>query len=233
MPEPHIDYHAVLHAADRFTEYCPVCSAVEEAERTYWDSVLFSQVGSEGFQDRFLAHDGFCPHHSRALAARRDGTAVAMLYGPLLRHRLRWLEEDERRPRLLRRLSRLRRRGEHPAIRSGRRATRSDCPLCARMSHWTDRYLVNLLRHQDDPALRQAVEAGPGLCLPHFRRLSELAGRGLVRRRIPSAAPWLRELHLTRYRAIDDAVAGAAHDAGGTAWERLIAVMEGGTGWYR
>jgi hypothetical protein len=96
MALPHIDYHAVLEALQHDTEACPLCGAVERAEAAFWESVLFSQVGTEGFQDQFLGTNGFCGRHARDFAARWDGTAVTMLYVPLMHHRRRWIAEARR-----------------------------------------------------------------------------------------------------------------------------------------
>ncbi|HKK49388.1 MAG TPA: DUF6062 family protein [Alkalispirochaeta sp.] len=235
MALPHIDYHAVVDAAARHKTVCPLCAAIDEAERAFWDSVLFSQVGTEGFQDQFLATDGFCRPHARDFAARKDGTAVTMLYVPLMRHRRNWISRSNR-PVLLG--SHPSSRKEHPAIRAGRRAGRHACLLCDRIDHWADRFLINLLRHQHDATLRAALEAGTGLCVPHYRRLMELSGRGRVLglipggpERVPRVAQWLETLHTQRWNALTADAEAAAHARGDTVWKRLIATMEGGTGW--
>ena len=236
MALPHIDYHAVLDAVTTHTEACPLCAAIDEAESSFWDSVLFSQVGTEGFQDQFLATDGFCRPHARDLAARNDGTAVTMLYVPLLAHRRRWIEEETRRSRRLRRW--LRRRREHPAVRAGASASSDDCLLCRRIDHWSTRFLINLLRHQHDGAVREALTTGSGLCVPHYRRLRALAGSGRVLgwlpggpERVPPAAPWLVDLHAERFDELARDAQSAAHGSGDTVWKRLIRTMEGGRGW--
>jgi hypothetical protein len=235
MALPHIDYHSVIDALTRHQSVCPLCAAIEEAEGAFWESVLFSQVGTEGFQDQFLATDGFCRPHARDFAARNDGIAVTMLYVPLMRHRRKWISASNR-PVLLKRL---RSRGdEHPAVRSGRRAGRHACLLCDRVDHWSNRFLINLLRHQHDATLRRALEAGTGLCVPHFRRLMELSGRGRVLglipggpERVPRAATWLEAFHSQLWDALLSQAEAAAHSRGDTVWKRLIRTMEGGTGW--
>jgi hypothetical protein len=240
MALPHIDYHAVLEAARNHTDSCPLCAAIESAESAFWESVLFSQVGTEGFQDQFLGTDGFCRRHAREFAARRDGTAVTMLYVPLMRHRRRWIEESRRSSLLRRAVGGLlgRHRKEHPAVRSGRRAGRHDCLLCDRIDHWSDRFLINLLRHQTDGALRTAVEAGAGLCVPHYRRLQELGSRNRLTSllsggpgRVPPAAEWIAAHHQRRWDALVAEAEAAAHSRGGTVWKRLIRTMEGGSDW--
>jgi hypothetical protein len=240
MALPHIDYHAVLEAVQHHTETCPLCAAIEQAENAFWESVLFSQVGTEGFQDQFLGTNGFCGRHARDFAARRDGTAVTMLYVPLMRHRRRWIDESRGSSLLRLILRRLtgRPRKEHPAIRSGRRAGPQDCLLCNRIDHWGDQFLINLLRHQHDGAVRAAVETGAGLCVPHYRRLHELGGRnrliGLLPGgpgRVPPAASWIAAHHERRWDALVTEAEAAAHSRGATVWKRLIRTMEGGSNW--
>ncbi len=153
-----------------------------------------------------------------------------------MRHRLAWIEERRTLAGRTRRW--LRRRKEHPAVKRGRAADRADCPLCQRVDHWAERFLINLLRHQSDRPLREAIEAGSGLCLPHYQRLVALAHRGPIRRifsagggRVPREARWLRKFHDSVYERVLLDAAEYAHSPGGTRWRRLMHAMEGGTRW--
>lgn len=232
----HIDYHAVVEALEEHADRCALCAVLDAGERAFWDSMLFSQVGTEGFQDRFLSTDGFCPTHVGAFAARHDGTAVTMLYAPLLRHRRAWLRREGGLTAGLRLLASGNRggSGRRPGpesgrasrqrpVEHGRRARREDCLLCERVAHWTRRFAINLLRHQGDARLRAAVEAGGGLCVQHLRTVVREGSRIGV----PRAADWLVDHH---FRVWDDVVAAAEQDAlgsGGRAWRALLATMEG------
>ena len=236
MALPHIDYHAVLVALQRNTEHCPLCAAVTDAEAAFWDSTLFSGVGSEGFQDQFLATDGFCSAHARDFARHNDGVAVTMLYAPLLRHRRAWIAETER-PRWRRVAARFfrRRREATPAAR-GRRADRHACLLCDRIDHWTDRFLINLLRHQTDPAIRAALKAGTGLCVRHYRRMAHLSGKNALLGRLPGGPTRvprigepLRTFHQHRWDAVVATAEEEVMGRGGHAWRTLIQTIEGGT----
>lgn len=225
MADLHIDYHAVLEAFQRHTERCPLCATVAEGELSFWDSTLYAAIGTEGFQDRFLAGNGLCPHHTREFARQNDGVAITMLYAPLLAHRRRWIEESSR-PALTRMLQR---RKVSPPEEEGRRASLDACLLCDRIDRWTTMFAVNLLRHQKNDALRRAVEAGTGLCLPHYRALVFACKRERRRRlgRFPRVSQWLAAFHQSRW---DTVVATAEQEAlrrGGTAWKTLLRTAEG------
>jgi len=233
----HIDYHAVLQAFTDHSDGCPLCATIRKAEADFWDSTLYGAVGTEGFQDSFLSTDGFCPHHAAAFAEHRDGTAVTMLYAPLYRHRKSWIErESERAVTKILRSVRRRRNTASPA-ENGRRAGRERCLLCDRIDTWTAQFLTNLLRHQNDPDLRRAVESSRGLCVPHYRRATRTGGRfrfapqRILRRggvyRIPRPAKWMEEHHFTRWDTIIATAEESVMHAGGTAWRDLIRLMEG------
>ncbi|MDA3948595.1 MAG: DUF6062 family protein [Spirochaeta sp.] len=232
----HIDYHAVLEAFRSHSESCPLCAMISEGERAFWDSTLYGAVGTEGFQDAFLASNGFCPHHTRDFTACNDGVAVTMLYVPLLRHRRRWIEASQRGAlhRGWRTLGRILRRRDRRspgtmAAQRGELASPHDCMLCDRIEMWSDQFLTNLLRHQTDAELRGAVENGTGLCVTHYRRLAERGGGFALRRkqRVPRPAPWLQEFHRDRWDAIVSAAESAVHRPGGAAWRTLITTIEG------
>ena len=197
---------------------------------------MYGAVGTEGFQDAFLATNGFCPHHTRDFTARNDGVAVTMLYTPLLRHRRAWIEASQRGPFQRGRraiLKTLRRRDKRStgkiAAQRGQSASVHDCMLCDRVDMWTEQFLINLLRHQSDPALREAITDSRGLCVAHYRRLAVLGGRVSLRRnrRAPRPAPWLQTFHRDRWDAIAAEAESAVHRPGGSAWRDLIVTMEG------
>lgn len=222
----HIDYHVVLETLGTHQDRCPLCAFTAAAERSYYDSMLYSWVGTEGFQDRFLAADGFCATHAHRLGERNDGVAVAMLYAPLLQHRRRWIERKKR-SRVLRLLHRVREiRNATPAHR-GEYAGAAACPLCDQIALWEKQFLKNLVRHSADASIREAFFAGYGLCLPHYRLL--VTSPGPVPR-------WIAEYQEQRLnalaQAVDDFVRGAVGGSGGrnsTVWQELLTYMEGPT----
>ncbi|SIQ53136.1 hypothetical protein SAMN05920897_11074 [Alkalispirochaeta americana] len=217
----HIDYHAVLEALQNHQDRCPLCCFLEKAEDSYFDSLLYSWVGTEGFQDRFLAANGFCPAHAHHLREQNDGVAVAMLYAPLLKHRLRWQQNRHRLPRLFRPLGRLKlRRNQGPAAR-GSRASLRDCPLCEQIALWETHFLHNLFRHQKELPLQEAFRSGTGLCLPHFERLLWGVGK---------APAWLSHHQDERVRTLQESVeeyASGSQGRNSTVWRELLEYMEG------
>jgi hypothetical protein len=225
----HIDYHVVLETLRDRSDQCPLCSFIERGEKSYFESMLYSWVGTEGFQDRFLAADGFCPAHAHRLSDRNDGVAVAMLYGPLLKHRQSWLEH-ERYGRLRRFIHRLRTARDRKPTARGERAHPDACPLCEQVKTWEESFLRNLSRHEREEDLRTAFRAGYGLCLPHYRLFARLT-------RVPT---WI-ESHqrnrmddlLTRLEDFTNARAGGVGGRASTPWRDLLHFMEGAPGTFR
>ncbi len=226
----HIDYHAVLETLREHREVCPLCAFTRAAETQYFNSMLYSWVGTEGFQDRFLANDGFCTTHAHRLGSRNDGVAIAMLYAPLLAHRRRWLHRVSR-SRIMQLLRRATlRRDRAPAAR-GERADPRACPLCDQIARWEIQFLRNLARHGNDTDLRTVYSEGSGLCLPHYRLLVHRV------RRVPA---WLEEHQEARMDALAEALdaytRGASGGTGGrdsTVWRELLEFMEGTPGAVR
>ena len=226
----HIDYHVVLETVRKHQDQCPLCAFTARAQKSFFDSMLYSWVGTEGFQDRFLAADGFCPGHAHRLGELNDGVAVAMLYAPLLQHRRRWLKRAGHGTvaRLFRRLASYR---DRSAQTRGERAAPDACPLCDQISLWEHQFLRNLVRHAQDADLKDVFCAGSALCLPHYRLL--ITGIG----RVPQ---WIREHQDARMdelaHAVDAFVGGKTGGVGGrdsTIWKDLLRFMEGGPGAIR
>lgn len=231
----HIDYHAILRAGEHATSCCPVCSFLATAEEQYFQSMLYSWIGTEGFQDRFLSHDGFCTRHRQRFAQHGDGVAAAMLYGPLMTHRRRWMKEL-RSPSWLRFVTR--HRSKSLAIEAGRRAffrgitgnVQGDCPVCIQRRHWEVSFLTNLSRHGSGATpeameLREVYTRGPGLCMPHYAQLCAL--------RLP-VPPWLAAFQEAREEAVYQeleqyitAIQEGRRVASGAPWQELLSYMEG------
>ncbi|TVR65818.1 MAG: hypothetical protein EA427_17340 [Spirochaetaceae bacterium] len=227
----HIDYHVVLETLREHRDCCPLCAFVARSENSWFESMLYSWVGTEGFQDRFLSSDGFCPAHAHRFAERNDGVAVAMLYLPLLNHRRRWLTRSMASFPLLRRLRPLLKGRDRSPAGRGERALSGSCLLCDQIAHWETQFLRNMVRHGGEEALRDSFTAGQGLCLPHYRLLAGKIGR------VP---PWVREHQENRISSLEEAVElytrGAAGGVGGrasTVWKELLEFMEGPAGAIR
>ncbi len=231
----HIDYHAILHAGEEAETCCPLCSFLTTAEENYFQSMLYSWIGTEGFQNRFLSHNGFCTHHQQRFSQLGDGIAVAMLYGPLMAHRRRWILES-RQPRLWRVFKR--RRSKSPAVAAGHRAFSrminrtgcGDCPVCSQRHQWETSFLSNLARHGSGSSpeaqeLQRVYTRGTGLCMPHYARLCA------HHRSVP---PWLETLQNAREAAVrrelENYIKAIQHEhrvVSGAPWQELLAYMEG------
>lgn len=225
MADLHIDYHAVLEAFQRHTTKCPLCATIAEGERAFWESTLYTAIGTEGFQDSFLKGNGLCPHHTREFARHNDGVAITMLYSPLLTHRRRWIDEASRSALA----GVFRRRKISPPEAEGRRASREACLLCDRIDRWTTMFALNVLRHQDIAELQRAVASGSGVCVPHYRDLVLASKRKRRRRfgRFPRVSKWFEAFHKSQWDAVVATAEDEALHRGGTAWKSLLRTVEG------
>jgi hypothetical protein len=109
---------------------------------------------------------GFCNHHAYQLAAKSDALGTVILFAATMATRSR--------------------RGSDP-----RKGDAVSCPVCVQAGELEQRYLDTLLAFEDEPELREAFVAGPGLCLPHTEAV-HAAG----------APPWLLTFQRSRLDAL-------------------------------
>jgi hypothetical protein len=200
---------------------CPICAVLRDAERAYWDFLLYEGFQDPGIKERLRDAGGYCRRHRSQLARHVDPYAQAVLALVTLdgvAHRL------ERRPRL----------------RIGRRRVprvEDDCPLCDALAGTeaalTDD-LVALAEAGGLPADRYA--ASDGACLDHVGRAVARGARrdsAFLRdagRRIEAVRGDLRDyLASFDHRATDRA--GIEVDPG--AWRRALALVGGEVGRVR
>lgn len=134
---------------------CAICSCVGQSRRRFLEDLMYENVNDVGLRDRLRKGGGFCLRHVRALLDRKQPLGTAILYGDLLRQRLRSF-----------------------AARGGPRALplAQDCPLCQVESESARRASEVFAYALDAGRLQAEWEASEGFCWPHF-----IACRRLVR----------------------------------------------------
>ena len=175
---------------------CPLCRHGERSAARFLESMLWERVSDVGFQRELVEARGFCPRHTHevVIADRRHmgGTlGSAILFGTVLRERLRELEDARR----------------HAGRTRGRRleAARAapTCPACAQCDAAVSDAVAGLIEVAADPAWSEALAAAP-FCLDHLERLM-IAGAG--------ADPWrtIEDRQVARLRALADRLASFVH----------------------
>jgi len=162
-------------------QVCPLCLLVQKALRDYLEDLIGSFGVDRGARAEMREARGFCSEHANQL---RDmvgvGLGVALIHWDIIETMLEETEGARRGltaagPRGL--LSRLR-----PTGRANQAAARIAAALepkraclgCEHQASVENLYLTALLHYIAEPALAAALEASPGLCLPHFRQALEM-----------------------------------------------------------
>ncbi len=201
---------------------CPVCAVLRDAERSYWDFLLYDGFQDPHVKERLRDAGGYCRRHRTQLARYADPYAQAALALVSLDGVARRLE---RRPRL--------------GLRLGRQVPRvdDDCPLCEALDR-TEAALTEDLTALAEGGGRDAERyaASDGACLDHVGRA---VGRGAradsalvrdARRRIDALRADLRA-HLASFDHQATDRPGIEVDPG--AWRRALAFMGGEVGRVR
>jgi hypothetical protein len=141
---------------------CALCHVQVRAERRLVESFLREGRYTPEAREVFVLAGGFCRRHAwqlhEAATTESTGAGIADIYGQLVRHDLRWLEETR----------------ERLSTRCGRRKARHDfrrrfgCPLCASMARSNDSHGYFLGQLLTDQRARDAFSAGEGLCTAHL-----------------------------------------------------------------
>ncbi|MGB9772824.1 MAG: DUF6062 family protein [Bacteroidota bacterium] len=63
---------------------CPICSAADEAVRSFMEALLYESVNDPEFRRTFEMSGGFCSVHTRVLADFGDPFDIAILFSSLL-----------------------------------------------------------------------------------------------------------------------------------------------------
>lgn len=228
MSKRHTPYFNLLEALR--AAGCPLCRLGDRAAARFIDGVLYDSVTDPAMRASLVAAHGFCVSHSERLVAEHDALGSAIIYRSILKHLEAELADlaDGGEPGVV---ARLRERWEQ----SGRSplAAHTPCRACLERDKATDRALSTFSAHQSDAALREALAASSGFCLPHLRQaVAQLdrPARALLLER--QAAAWdalhheLDELIRKHDHRFGDETIGAEKDA----WQRAVRLTVGEPG---
>lgn len=141
---------------------CPLCYLASEAEYRYLDTLLYEKMNSGAIRAALARSRGFCRYHTyRLIAVGGYGSNVklAILYKDLV-------------SAISNEVAALKDQGA-PA-----EAAQEDCPACRVVAETEHTYIHVLLASLDYDEGREAYRRSFGLCMPHFLRAYDGAGRG-------------------------------------------------------
>lgn len=165
-PERHTLYFEVLDAV-RVAKGCPLCHLEADRLQRYLEGILYEFVNDPGVRVELMRSKGFCRNHAHKLLHVEGPRAlgIAILYRDQVEQFLKTLEtlgepppghfwEKKRTPPW---------QGVEP------------CPACRLQSEQRRRYTEALVGSLGEERFHSALEASPGLCVPHFVSALDLA----------------------------------------------------------
>lgn len=160
---------------------CPICSLERKAARKTADGFLYEHMMDPAAREEALSAYGFCPPHTRLMAAAElastgEPQGINMLYETLNRRVSGELKAWQAQNRLTSRLrAGLARLGVASAGRAGALRPARGCPICAAAGLAGMNALTTLMDELDRATadIAAAYQAGDGLCLRHLRSALE------------------------------------------------------------
>ena len=222
MPVQPFEASATYQDLQRFLAEpgCAVCQAMAQAERRYFDALLYENVLSPPVHLRLRASNGFCGRHLETLVALRDPMATAILYAGVL---------DERR-HLLARWRHGNRSIARTAAAAGQlTAIGLQCPACEAEDEAAKRVCEVLAAGLDTGSLRADWQRSAALCWPHFAQTRVLchAGRRVLEDHEAEVLDRLAADVDTLVRSFDYRWQGVRTSAVEAAWRQVVATVAG------
>jgi hypothetical protein len=163
-PEKHLPYFAFVKSLSK--PGCPVCDQTRASLDDWYENLLYESANDRPLRHRFDAENGLCARHAHRLRASNDGLGVAIIYRNLLELTVASLGK-----------------GRLPPLNAGK------CVACDHERDAGLRYAALVADFIDEKEMKEGLEAGPGLCMPHL---------AAVLRQRPDAPRWFLDLHRKR-----------------------------------
>lgn len=164
----HIDTIPVWDAYKEGGE-CPLCDIRAKNEQVYVENFLGASVMEPDVRIEVNAK-GFCGPHFAQMITQKNRLGLALMTHTHFQQTLAGMEKPAVQKRGL-----LKKKSETPKQDEG-----ETCILCERLDNTMERYLYTVLHlWKTDKAFREIFENSKGVCLPHFRQLTQMAGQHL------------------------------------------------------
>jgi len=164
--EKHLPYFEVLDALQS-AKRCPFCELEERIMHRYFEMLFYERVNDAGVSMELARSKGFCNKHAHYLLRFLDSLGTALIYQRQAGIFLNFLEANASRSLLL-----------PPGNLAGAWNTHEPCPACRKQKESRTRHAKTMLKWMEEAEMRAAFEASPGLCVPHFLFIQELAEKG-------------------------------------------------------
>ncbi len=165
----HTTYYELLDAV-RNAPGCPLCNIEAICIRRYFESLLHESVNDLGIREELIRSRGYCQLHAHYLRHQGNGFGIAILYRDQIDLFLRSLDDLQTTPIKLT----TKRKQVWPQIEA--------CPACRVQNECRKRYGKTLVQWIDDKEMRNALDVGRGLCVPHFLALLDMTADTRVRK---------------------------------------------------
>jgi hypothetical protein len=149
-------YFVVLEALQK-AKGCALCELEADGTRRYLDSLLYESVNDPGVRENLARSKGYCRRHAHLLLGFQDGLGTAILYQDQVRLFLGFLAGLQGMKAKV-----LKKKG------SAEWGRHEFCPACRLQFQDREYHFDVLLEGLAHEEMRAALEAGPGLCVPHF-----------------------------------------------------------------
>lgn len=178
--EKHLPYYEMFESLQN-SKGCAFCEMRERTTRRYFENLLHEYVNDAGLRSRLRQSRGFCSRHVDILLGFGDGLGISILYQDQVKVALEFLERLRKmRANVLRKKA------------LGEWEKHGHCPLCVLEERNDEFRIGTLLAGLRDSKMRQALEQGPGLCIPHLLK-------ALVVENQPSIHQYLIDLHCSKF----------------------------------
>lgn len=155
---------------------CPICALERKAARQTADGFLYENMMNPGERERALKAYGFCPPHTRLLAAIELGNTgeplgISMLYETLNQRVSDQLRGWQRGSRLAGRARRMLRGAGISAAAAKVLPQQGACPICERRDQAGQNAVATLFSELERKSsdVLAAYQASDGVCLGHLR----------------------------------------------------------------
>ena len=168
--DKHMAYFDLLESI-RKAKVCALCEMRIRDVNKYIEDLLYENVNDSGIRAELVKARGFCRRHAEMLLNHKDGLGTAILYDDQLKLALHFLEQ----------LSGLKGNFIHGTASEAWKRHKT-CPVCE-YELKTHRLRIGLLSNAiNEPEIREALDNGPGFCLPHLLEVLDMEKDSAVRR---------------------------------------------------
>lgn len=212
----HTAYYEVRDAFQE-KEACPFCILELRSVERYLTNILYENVNNPSVRKELKLARGYCHRHAHKLLEYGDGLGTATIYADQVEAFWNTLQHCRKKHR--------NQLDWHPS---------KPCPACVIQEESRHRYMETFLEWLDDQEMRETVENGGMLCIPHLKMIIDQCHS-------PAQREILLSLHEKKYKSLLEEIHEFirkhdyrfAHEPYGTeanSWRRAIHMISGEKG---